>query len=37
MALVEAQLLVSLNKLSAAKVPAYLEKHADAKKAASAD
>lgn len=37
MAQVESQLLVSLNKLSAAKVPAYLEKHAGAKKAASAD
>lgn len=37
MALVEAQLLVSVNKLSAAKVPAYLEKYASAKKIASAD
>jgi DNA polymerase-3 subunit epsilon len=34
---VESQLLVSVNKLSAAKVPAYLEKYADAKKTATAD
>ncbi|WP_426177222.1 3'-5' exonuclease [Massilia sp. TWR1-2-2] len=33
---VESQLLVSVNKLSAAKVPAYLEKYASAKKAAAA-
>ncbi|MES2759255.1 MAG: 3'-5' exonuclease [Pseudomonadota bacterium] len=31
---VESQLLVSVNKLSAAKVPAYLEKYASAKKSA---
>jgi DNA polymerase-3 subunit epsilon len=34
---VESQLLVSVNKLSAAKVPAYLEKYAIAKKSAVAD
>jgi DNA polymerase-3 subunit epsilon len=33
---VESQLLVSVNKLSAAKVPAYLEKYATAKKSAAA-
>jgi DNA polymerase-3 subunit epsilon len=32
---VESQLLVSVNKLSAAKVPAYLEKYATAKKSAA--
>ena len=34
---VEAALLVSVNKLSAAKVPVYLEKYASAKKPAGAD
>ena len=34
---VESQLLVSVNKLSAAKVPAYLEKYASAKKPAATD
>jgi DNA polymerase-3 subunit epsilon len=34
---VESELLVSVNKLSAAKVPAYLEKYASAKKTAPAD
>ncbi len=34
---VESQLLVSVNKLSAAKVPAYLEKYATAKKTAVTD
>jgi DNA polymerase-3 subunit epsilon len=34
---VESQLLVSVNKLSAAKVPAYLEKYASAKKSATVD
>jgi DNA polymerase-3 subunit epsilon len=34
---VESTLLVSVNKLSAAKVPAYLEKYASAKKSAETD
>ena len=37
MAMVESQLLVSVNKLSAAKVPAYLDKYLNAKKSAAAD
>ena len=34
---VESQVLVSVNKLSAAKVPAFLDKYASAKKSATAD
>jgi DNA polymerase-3 subunit epsilon len=34
---VESQVLLSVNKLSAAKVPAFLDKYASAKKTASAD
>jgi DNA polymerase-3 subunit epsilon len=34
---VDSQLLVSVNKLSAAKVSAFLDKYASAKKSASAD
>jgi DNA polymerase-3 subunit epsilon len=34
---VESQVLVSVNKLSAAKVPAFLDKYASAKKTAAAD
>lgn len=36
-ALVESQVLLSVNKLSAAKVPAFLDKYANAKKTAIAD